>query len=299
MANYGLDLQQKKKNKKHRTAVFVICFLIFAILLGTASTLLWWRSLNYNFENIFKKSGETEVTEITTLPAEDVTFEGKYVFMLAVASDDLKETYFANLISVDLGSKTIRIVPVSKNTVDSDTGKTFEQLISQKTYSKAVGALSSAYKADICRYAVFTESGCKSMFRLFGDITLKIPQDVNHDTPDMFLELPKGENTLTPDQAHKYLKYICESQDDKQASESAASVVAAAFSCYYNTENDTYSDSLFEDIYNICSDRGGSTDISIVDYSNAADAASYLVPHGSKEKLKVFVSNNLNSEESE
>ena len=113
----------------------------------------------------------------------------------------------------------------------------------------------------------------------------------------MFLELQKGENTLTADQVSKYLKYAYETQSPAKAAETAATVITAAFSCYYNAENNAYAQSFFEDICNICNERGGRTNISIVDFANAADEAEYLVPRGTKEKLKVFVSANLTSEE--
>ena len=297
MANYGLDLQQKKKSKKHRTTVFIICFICFIIVLGSVSTLLWWRSLNYDFNNIFKTGDETETTEVSTTSAENVVYEGNYVFMTAVTSDDALQTLFVELISVDLGTKIVRVVPVDRTFTDKASGKTCEQLISQKNYGKAVEAIESKMNTEICRYAVFTESGLKSAFRLFGDITVKIPQNVEHDTADMFLELQKGENTLTADQVYKYLKYAYETQSPAQAAETAATVITAAFTCYYNAENNAYAQSYFEDLCNICNERGGRTNISIVDFADAADEAEYLIPRGSKEKLKVFVSANLTSEE--
>ena len=297
MANYGLDLQQKKKSKKHRTTVFIICFICFIIVLGSVSTLLWWRSLNYDFNNIFKNTDETETTEVPTTAAENVVYDGNYVFMTAVTSDDAQQIMFVNLISVDLASKTVRVVPVDRAFTDTASGKTCEQLIVQKNYNGAVEAINSKFHTEICRYAVFTESGLKSVFRLFGDLTVKIPQNIEHDTPDMFLELQKGENTLTADQVSKYLKYAYETQSSAKAAETAATVITAAFSCYYNAENNAYAQSFFEDICNICNERGGRTNISIVDFANAADEAEYLVPRGTKEKLKVFVSANLTSED--
>ena len=39
-----------------------------------------------------------------------------------------------------------------------------------------------------------------------GDITIKVSENVAYDTADMFLELNKGENVLTPDKTYKYMK---------------------------------------------------------------------------------------------
>ena len=45
------------KSKKMR--VLVIAFLCFSLLLGSVSMLLLWRSLNFDFNNIFVKQDES------------------------------------------------------------------------------------------------------------------------------------------------------------------------------------------------------------------------------------------------
>ena len=120
MARYGLDLERKNKFDSKRKRVFIILFLCFCLLLGTASTLLLWRSLDYDFNNIF--GGEIEQS---TLPQnEEITdapvYEGRAVFFLGVTSDDKSVVRFINLISVDLLEKTIRVVPVDANKMVTD-----------------------------------------------------------------------------------------------------------------------------------------------------------------------------------
>ena len=73
MARYGLDLGQKNKFDSKRKRTFIILFLCFCLLLGTASTLLLWRSLDYDFNNIF--GGEIE--QSTLSQNEEITEEKK------------------------------------------------------------------------------------------------------------------------------------------------------------------------------------------------------------------------------
>ena len=102
MARYGLDLQQKNKSKKKRTVTFICVFMCFVILLGSVSVLLLWRSLNYDFNNIFVVGDVSTTKEPETTKPEEKVYAGEHLFLVAVTSDDGKETRFLNLISVDL-----------------------------------------------------------------------------------------------------------------------------------------------------------------------------------------------------
>ena len=77
MANYGFDLQRKNKakNKKKRKLIFVCAFLCFTLVLGSASFLMLWKSLNYDFNNFFQKSDET--TGVAETTAQQVTLPVK------------------------------------------------------------------------------------------------------------------------------------------------------------------------------------------------------------------------------
>ena len=109
MANYGFDLQQKNKSKK--TAVFVCVFLCFAVLLGSVSIILLWRSLDYDFNNIFNKADESTTAEQTQETVSQPSYSGNYRFLVSVVSDDKSKTRFINLIDVDLFEKTILRTP--------------------------------------------------------------------------------------------------------------------------------------------------------------------------------------------
>ena len=294
MAKYGLDLSQKNSSNRKRNTTFICLFLCFVILLGTVSTLLLWRSLNYDFNNFFVKADEsTSAVATTTEPAEEV-YSGEYVFFAAVTSDDGKETRFINLVSVDLSEKIIRVVPVDAGLSDTSSGLTCGEILVSKGVKTAVGFLSGYYGIDIDKYAVFTESGYKSFFRAMGDITLKISEEIAYDTEDMFLELSRGENILTPDKTYKYMKYICETKKGYDCAKANAEIAVAAFNAFYTADRFISADNTFSIIIDYCN-----TDITIVDFTNAKDELEYLVPKSSKEKLKVFVSDNIVTEKVE
>ena len=101
MAKYGFDLQ--RKNKKRKTAALICLFIAFVILLGSVSTFLLWRSLNYDFNNIFVKNDEESTTSVpTTENTDSIVLQGDALFLVAVTSDDGKEARFINLIDVNL-----------------------------------------------------------------------------------------------------------------------------------------------------------------------------------------------------
>ena len=284
MAKYGFDLQ--RKNKKRKTTALICLFIAFVILLGSVSTFLLWRSLNYDFNNIFVKSDEESTAPPpTTERVDSVVLQGDALFLVAVTSDDGKETRFINLIDVNLEEKTIRVIPFD-HTEKSKQGKaTYEKLLLEKGVKELVSAVENDRQVDVDRYILFTDTGYKSVFRALGDITIRVNKDVEYDTPDMFLELKRGDNTIAPEKTFKYMKYICETEKGYESSRLNAEVIVASFEAFYNIEKFNSADALFSKLINYCK-----SDISIVDYTDNKDEIEYLIPKTSKEKLKVYVS---------
>lgn len=291
MARYGLDLQQKNKSKFRQSRALVIAFLCFSIVLGSVSMLLLWRSLNYDFNNIFVKDKASTTVLTTETETEPVVYEGNYAFLIAVTTDDGKMPLFFNLIGVNLSEKTIRVVPVNGDVKDPNTKMSCSDTLVQSGIAPVISMLNSRYDVKIRNYAILTDSGYKSFFKTMGSITMKIGEKVRYDTADMFLELSRGENTLTPDKIHKYMKYICETKKGYERSKANADIVVAAFQNYCTIEKFSGADSIFSVIINYCT-----TDISIVDFVNAKDEIEYLIPKSQKEKLKVFVSDNISGD---
>lgn len=292
MAKYGFDLQ--RKNKKRKTTALIALFIVFVILLGSVSTFLLWRSLNYDFNNIFAKSDEESTTSVpTTENSDDVVLQGEALFLVAVTSDDGKEARFINLIDVNLSEKTVRVLPFDHTEKSNKLKSSYEKILLNNGVKELVSAVEEDENADIDRYLLFTDSGYKSVFRALGDVTVRVNNDVEYDTPDMFLELKKGENTIAPEKVFKYMKYICETEKGYECSRLNAEIVVSSFEAFYNIEKFNSADALFSKLINYCK-----SDISIVDYTESKDKIEYLIPKTSKEKLKVYVSEKeINDEE--
>lgn len=290
MANYGFDLQRKNnaKNKKKRKLIFVCAFLCFTLILGSVSFLLLWKSLDYDFNNFFHKSDETtDAVQTTAPPTSRASYSGNYRFLLAVTSDDLAQLRFVNLVDIDLSEKTIKIIPVDLNLKNSETKESCSSVFKNKGIKELGAFIGAYYGTDVSRYISVTDTGYKSIFRILGNITVNISEDIEYDTPDMFLEMFKGQNELTPEKTYKYMKYICETKKGYECSELNARIIEAAFVAFYTSENFVDGDSLFSQLINQTQ-----TDISIVDYTNAKDEMQSLLPQTSKDKLKVFVYSN-------
>ena len=292
MAKYGFDLQ--RKNKKRKTTALICLFMVFVILLGSVSTFLLWRSLNYDFNNIFVKSDEESTSSVpTTENIDNVVLQGDALFLVAVTSDDGKEVRFFNLIDVNLGDKTVRVLPFDHTEKSKQLKSTYEKVLLNSGVKELISAIESDKQVDIDRYVLFTDSGYKSVFRALGDVTVRVNKDVEYDTPDMFLELKKGENTIAPEKVFKYMKYICETEKGYECSRLNAEIIVSSFEAFYNNEKFNYADTLFSKLINYCE-----SDISIVDYTENKDKIEYLIPKTSKEKLKVYISEKeINDEE--
>ena len=292
MAKYGFDLQ--RKNKKRKTTVLISLFIVFVILLGSVSTFLLWRSLNYDFNNIFVKPDEESTTSAPTTEREEiVVLQGDALFLVAVTSDDGKEMRFINLVDVNLGEKTVRVIPFDHSEKSKQNKSAYEKILLESGVKELVSAIESDRRVDIDRYVLFTDTGYKSVFRALGDITVRVNKDIEYDTPDMFLELKKGDNTIAPEKVFKYMKYICETEKGYECSKLNAEVIVSSFEAFYNIEKFNSADTLFSKLINYCN-----SDISIVDYTENKDKIEYLIPKTSKEKLKVYVSEKeINDEE--
>jgi len=290
LANYGFDLQRKNnaKNKKKRKFIFVCAFLCFTLILGSVSFLLLWKSLDYDFNNFFHKSDETtDAVQTTAPPTSRASYSGNYRFLLAVTSDDLAQLRFVNLVDIDLSEKTIKIIPVDLNLKNAETKESCSSVFKNKGIKELGAFIGAYYGTDVSRYISVTDTGYKSIFRILGNITVNISEDIEYDTPDMFLEMFKGQNELTPEKTYKYMKYICETKKGYECSELNARIIEAAFVAFYTSDNFVDGDSLFSQLINQTQ-----TDISIVDYTNAKDEMQSLLPQTSKDKLKVFVYSN-------
>ena len=293
MAKYGFDLQ--RKNKKRKTTALICLFIAFVILLGSASTFLLWRSLNYDFNNIFVKNDEeSTATAPATEMMDSVVVQGDALFLVAVTSDDGKELRFVNLIDVNLGEKTIRVLPFDHVEKSKQHKSTYEKILLESGVKELVFAVENDKQVDVDRYVLFTDTGYKSVFRALGEITVTVNNDIEYDTPDMFLELKRGENTIAPEKVFKYMKYICETEEGYNCSRLNADIVVSSFEAFYNIEKFSSGDSLFSKLINYCK-----SDISIVDYTENKEKIEYLIPKNSKEKLKVYVSEKEINDEKE
>lgn len=285
MSNYGLNLGSGKNKKKRKTRTLIILFLCFALVLGSFSFLLLWKSLNFDFNNIFGTNESS--TKVNTADEVKKEYEGVYIFAAGVTDDDAKNLLFAQLVSVDLKEKTVRVVPVPTDTV-AKNGSALSEIAIKDGAKSFVSALEEIYSEKISRYCIFTESDYKAVFRTLGDITVTISQDIEYDTDNMFLELFKGENTLTPEKTYKYMKYLCTELSPEKSSSGCAEITVAAFKAFYTRENLNYADSLFETLINYCK-----TDITIVDFIEASEALSHIAPTASKDTVKVFTSKSV------
>lgn len=286
MSDYGLNLGSNKNKKKNKRAVLIIAFLCFALILGSVSFLLLWKSLNFDFNNIFGMSEKNTEAEITASGSVR-EYEGVYVFASAVTDDEAKNLLFSQLISVNLKEKTVRVVPIDTATVLKD-GKTVGETLISDGAASFKNAMEGLCGERVSRYFISTESDYKAVFREMGDITVTVSEDITFDTADMFLELSKGENTLTPEKTYKYMKYLCTRLPSQKAASGCADITVAAFKAFYTAENLRYADSLFEELINYCK-----TDASIVDFIEASDEINYIAPTSSSDEIKAFVSKSV------
>jgi anionic cell wall polymer biosynthesis LytR-Cps2A-Psr (LCP) family protein len=246
--------------------------------------LLLWKHYNYDLNNIFVKADESTTAPPATEKVEEIRYTGEYLFLAAVTSDNGEKVRFINLINVRLSDKTIKIVPVNADE-KAENGKSFSAILKNDGAKALCSSVAQRYGRQIDKYAVFTDSGFKSLYRAMGEITVTVDADLEYDTEDMFLEMHRGENLLTPEKVYKYMIYLCETEKGYERSRLNAEITAASFAAFCTTEKFASADYLFSKVIDYCK-----TDVSVIDFTEAKPQIEYLIPKTSKEKLKVYVS---------
>lgn len=114
------------------------------------------------------------------------------------------------------------------------------------------------------KYIKMSQTQLKKVVSKIGDVTVRIPSDINYKGADFSLLLDAGDQNLTSDLFCKYFLYA----DNSGKRDAAVSLLNALMTA----KNVTAQDTLFNFIMN-----NTDTDISVVDYSKVSSALTLFV----------------------
>ena len=246
---------EQQQNKK-RFRAFIAAFCAFVLVLGTVSTLIFMKSLNFDIKNILKTPDDTSTTtEPTTAPTRQVSVVDSAV--LLVCCDTEENLTLLAIVQTDAKEKAILVQALetdASTTAQNDVS--FQTVFAKNGMAGLKNAVSSAYGLQFDRYIKMTESNLKKAISSTGDISLQIPNQVAYRGMNYSLFLDAGEQTLTGDLFVKYLRYA-----DTDAKSTAAAALVQKTLQSLNGKN---REQQFNTLFNL-----SDTDFSIMDLTDS------------------------------
>ena len=270
--NNRLDFSSDyKRNSQKRARSFILAFAVFVVVLGTASVIMFMKSINFDFNNLVSAS-KPDVSETETTTEEPAVLKGKRNILVSFenSNGDLNSA-FAVVVSFDERLMTVYYIDVNvSGSYNSVMAPLYEQY--QKYGPVGLKAASQqAFGITFDRYICANEAALKSFLGMFEDITVEVPEALDGSKSDGLI-LDSGAQSLPSEMFVKYLNY-CKPEEK-------ARTFASLLRTVFTEDNADRLEKNFAFIAN-----NSNTDITIIDFS--ADRS--MLESFSKEGGKVYV----------
>lgn len=268
--------EEKKLRKKN---IILACFIVFTVLLGTASALIFLKAYDYDLSKVFAKEPEqVQGEEVTT---KSVNMEGEATILLAGVSTNKDEVYFTALLKINLDKIQISVccLPTDAIAQVGDVSATLEENFKIGGAKQLVQAANQYTNVKVDRYVVVDEKNFKKATRYLGNYSLTLDEKITYNDGSFSLNLVKGKQTLTGDKLMDYILY-----QEKQGGtylDAQASIICDMIDQMLCERNIEEGEEMFNQLINIVD-----SNISIVDYTKSSP---YLKGYVSSEKRQPSV----------
>lgn len=204
--NHKLHFTSEKQEKTKRFRAFIVAFIAFVLVLGSISTLIFMKSVNFDLQNLLKSPDDTRTTEeSTTTEIQSVAIRDAAV--LLVCCDTNNRLSLLSLVRADTAQNRIAVCALDTETVPATAQNTFQTVYEKNGMAGLKNAVSSAYGIQIDRYVKLSEANLKKAISAIGDISVEIPAPISYRGADFSLYLDSGVQTLTGDLFVKFVSY--------------------------------------------------------------------------------------------
>lgn len=204
--NHKLHFTSEKQEKTKRFRAFIVAFIAFVLVLGSISTLIFMKSVNFDLQNLLKSPDDTRTTEEpTTTEIQSVAIRDAAV--LLVCCDTNNRLSLLSLVRADSAQNRIAVCALDTETVPTTAQNTFQTVYEKNGMAGLKNAVSSAYGIQIDRYVKLSETNLKKAISAIGDISVEIPAPISYRGADFSLYLDSGVQMLTGDLFVKFVSY--------------------------------------------------------------------------------------------
>lgn len=250
---------KKVKNKNPNFKYFALAFSLFILILAVFSAFLFMRSLDFDFKNIVDRTVAEETSDLTdneqkTYSVSELSGKKDFLFIL---TDNSSKPDFGFVVTADFNSKQMNVRYLDFKASLSG-GLTYGGIYEQSFISGLKERINSDFSSSVEKYVICTPTQFKKILSSLGGATVNVAEAVNYKSSEYNVILDKGTQKLSDEYVYKYLAV-------SQGSEKAR-IMCDILNSAFSPENSEKSDALFKIFVNNCD-----TDISVIDYSNAAE----------------------------
>ncbi len=256
-----LDFSSEKQAKQKKMRSFIIAFASFVVILGTISVFIFMKSVDFNLNNLVQSTTDSVASTSDSTVASSADLSGRAGILL-VFTDDSGSLISVSALDCNMDIKCISVVQLPEDTsVSSGSLKDIYQKGGAAALEKPISDLSGL---SFTKYIKMSQSQLKKVISKIGDVTVRIPSDINYKGADFSLLLDAGDQNLTSDLFCKYFLYA----DNSGRRDAAVSLLNTLMTA----KNIPSQDTLFNFIMN-----NTDTDISVVDYSKVSSVLTSFV----------------------
>ncbi len=256
-----LDFSSEKQAEQKKMRSFIIAFVSFVVILGTISVFVFMKSVDFNLNNLVQSTTDSAASTFDSTVASSADLSGRAGILL-VFTDDSGSLISVSALDCNMDIKCISVVQLPADTsVSSGSLKDIYQKGGAAALEKPISDLSGL---SFTKYIKMSQSQLKKVISKIGEVTVRIPSDINYKGADFSLLLDAGDQNLTSDLFCKYFLYA----DNSGRRDAAVSLLNTLMTA----KNIPSQDTLFNFIMN-----NTDTDISVVDYSKVSSVLTSFV----------------------
>lgn len=287
----GLSFKSQQTAKNRNSVFLAVTLICFSLIIGSLSLLMLLRHYDYDLGNIVKQTERVTTTESDISHTQEPDLTGQATLLFVHISEDRKDIRSIFYIKAELDSLSIKVMPISPLKNVTQNGKTATILKSFSDFGIEGIALAAeaivGYPAD--RYVVMTDAGLLNALKYLGDLSYERSERLKYKTDELVLDIPKGEQFLSPDTVLRLTKYNTIIYKGASSKENAE-ILSFAIKSYFNEKLAKKSELYFSTLINYAE-----SDITAVDFMNARRKLERFAE--SADNIKIEVVDKLAKEE--
>lgn len=284
--NVMFRTQKQSEDRKFKkfSAIFASCVLV--ILIVSCFAIL----KKYDFDIRTAMGGEPETTtEVSTQEDTLIQTQGDKTYFLWCA-DEKNDLHFAWLVNFKVPEMAVSVCTLPLDTILSGGTETLASSFRKYGENTTVEYLEEFLGFSVDGYIGSDDESFKAMINYFGGMNITVPEQIEYRGSEYTVILVKGKQNLMADTLFKYMRYL--GTLGPRGRNHQATALMEMLDGIFREKNIGKSEKYFSKLSNTLK-----TNLSIVDYLAAKEAAEAFMQRGIKDKNIVQSPREIKGEE--